>query len=94
MSSRWMYKFRQGQADYVTFRPRPAEPSEEQMRSSAGARYFGWMIARSREVGKVMDFLKLVGVDQREDYDRVLTRHVDQIDRAHGLIPPNLHRLV
>lgn len=92
--SRWIRKFRQGQADYAIMKPRPKEPTEEQMRHHASARYFGWMIARSRDIQHIIDELNAFEVDQTSDYDRILTRRVDVIDRKHGLIPNNVSKLV
>lgn len=92
--SRLCRKYQQGEADYALKKPRPDANENEARLSRSGARRLGWMMMRARAVGKIIDELKAWGADQLEDYDRILTRRVDELDRKLGLIPENLSHLV
>ncbi len=92
--SRLYRKYKQGEADYALAKPRPDADENERRLSRAGARRLGWMMMRARAVVKIIDELKAWDADQIEDYDRIITRRVDDLDRKLGLIPENLFHLV
>jgi len=73
-----------GREAYRRNEPRPPIPTEENYAHPEAMRFYGWMIERAADIGKIIKDLELAGADHD---DKAFNRRVLALDLEHGLSP-------
>jgi len=76
--------FTAGREGYRRHEPRPPVPTEENCAELEAMPYYGWMIERAADIGKIAKELELAGADHD---DKAFSRRVLALDLEHGLSP-------
>lgn len=79
--------FEAGKNDYRLFKPRPPTPTNENCDEPQSMRFYGWMMARAREVGKIIADVRAqcqeLGLSEKKG-DALLTKRTAALDAAHS----------
>jgi hypothetical protein len=76
--------FNEGREAYRRKEPRPPVPNEDNYAEPESMRFYGWMIERAADIGKISKELELAGADHD---DKAFSRRVLALDLEHGLSP-------
>jgi hypothetical protein len=76
--------FLDGQRGYLEREPCPKRPTDETCHSNEAGEYYGWMIARSRDVLKIIEVIKLIGIHGTKQGDKIMAKLVDIHDKQRG----------
>lgn len=78
-----MNAYRAGEQDYYLFKPRPPTPTDETADNPESFKFYGWMIARARDVQKIIEDVRALGMSTKKA-DALVTKRTDALDRAHA----------
>jgi hypothetical protein len=82
--SKYAELFNQGIKAYENFESRPAIPTEENYNTEEAAAFYGWMLARIKDINIIQAQLEKACV---ADDSEIFHRRVLSLDIQHGLSP-------
>jgi hypothetical protein len=74
-----------GRRAYRNFEPRPSMPGDRDFADPKHLPFYGWMIERAADVGKIQDECRVLEQYGEHAYDRAVSAKIAVLDMKHGL---------